>query len=140
MKKFCYIVLALALALLCTACYEVEPGISSELLASEDFSLEIQGTQMFKRSFKESECQLGFNEAKKQFRVGDDQMKDYYVLECDKVPSVVNETLLVTLIWTINETVQKRTNLPMKVSKIGTDGRIWLWSSKDQIAAIVYKP
>ena len=137
MKKFYTIAFVSALALLCTACY-VEPEISGSVLATDNYCLEIQGQRM--ATFTESGCQLGFNETKKQFRVGDDQMKEYYVLECDKVPSMVNETLLVMLIWTVDETVQKRAGLPMKVSKIGTDGRIWLWDSKDQIAAIVYKP
>ena len=137
MKKFPYIILASVLALLCQACF-VEPDISGSVLASEDYCLEIQGQRML--TFKESESQLGFSETKKQFRVSDDQMTEYYVLECDKVPSVVNETLIVTLIWTMDGTRQTRTGISMKVSQIGTDGRIWLWSSKDQIAAIVYKP
>ena len=135
MKKT-HIILAAALLVL-TACHK-DPGIDPVILSSDDFCLEVKGKMV--QTFAESECQTGFNESKKQFRVGNDKMSEYYILNCNKVPSRKDETLTANLEWTLNATVQKRSSIKFTVEKVGEDGRIWLWNAKEEIAAVVRKP
>ena len=138
MKKLCPIALAALLLLPFTAC-DLELPLSEAFLGTEDYCLEVNARMM--HEFTATECQLGYNASKCQFRVGNDQMTEYYILECDKIPSHKDEILTVDLTWTMDATIQKRSGLRMKVSKIGDDGRIWLWSGNwDAVAAIVYKP
>lgn len=137
MRKL-YHILSLASLLLGLAACDKEREIDSALLTTEDYCLEVNGKMV--QSFSDPACQKGFNASKGQFRVGDDTMTEYYIVECDKVPSSKDETLTVNLAWTLGSTVQTRSGLKMKVSQIGDDGRIWLWSSRDAVAAIVAKP
>ena len=134
MKKYFYIAAAALLALAaCTKTPEIDPVI----LSSDDYTLVVRGKSI--HSFTENECQLGFNASLKQFRVGNDKMTDYYVLNCDRIPSGKDESVTASLEWTLGQTVQKRSSLKFKVKK-AEDGRFWLWDSKDEIAVVVYKP
>lgn len=137
MRKILFSLAAcLALAAL-VSCKETR-GMDAEILNSEDYMLEVNGRIV--QGFTESQCQMIFNAAQKEFCVGDDKMTEYYSLVCNKVPAAKGETLNVNLSWTMSGSVQSREGLRFTVEKIGDDGRIWLWDAKDGIAAIVCKP
>ncbi|MBO5193713.1 MAG: hypothetical protein J6B62_02335 [Bacteroidales bacterium] len=83
-----------------------------------------------------STWQLSFNSTMKEFRVHEDQMKYYYSLKCDNMPSEEGQTIEGTLEWTTYDDSKSR-HMTFSVSKIGTDGRIWLWNAKYQTGVVV---
>lgn len=87
-------------------------------------------------SYDPATWQLGFNSALKEFRVHDDQMKYYYSLKCDNIPSEEGQTIEGTLEWTTYDDSKSR-QMTFIVSKIGDDGRIWLWNAKYQTGVVV---
>ena len=137
MRKILYFVAA-CLAFAALVSCEENQGMAPYILDSNDFTLEVKGRVV--QNFNKSECQLTLNADRKEFRVGDDKMAEYYILQCNKVPAAKGETLNVNLSWTMSGSVQSREGLRFSVEKIGDDGRIWLWDAKDGIAAIICKP
>ena len=135
MKKTVYILMAALLALV--AC-EQERGMDAEMLSIDEYALEVNGKMV--QTFGEGQCQLSYNATRKEFRVGDDKMAEYYLLQCNKVPTAKGETLTADLQWTMNQTVQKRPGVKFRVEKIDENGRIWLWASKEDVGVIIYKP
>lgn len=80
--------------------------------------------------------QLGFNNSLKEFRVHDDNMTHYYTLRCDTMPTEEGQTIDGTLEWTTyNDNKSRR--MTFNVSRMGTDGKIWLWSAKHQTGVVV---
>lgn len=83
-----------------------------------------------------STWQVGFNDAKKEFRVHDDWMRYYYILRCKTMPVEEGQIVDATLEWTTYDDNESR-SAAFKVSKIWTDGRILLWNSQYQLGAVV---
>ncbi len=75
--------------------------------------------------------QLGYNSTKKEFRVGDDQMRNYYTVTCSSIPSSVGQKLDATVTWTI-ENSTKSVKGRFEVAKADKD-RYWLWCGDKKI-------
>lgn len=139
MRKI-FSILALGLMLAALSACDFIFGINQidpALLDTKNFVLEVNGRVM--QTFAEGECQMTFNASRNEFRVGNDKMTDYYILQCSKVPTTKGETLTANLEWTLDGSIQSRSGLLFSVEQVGDDGRIWLWDAKDLIGAIVYK-
>lgn len=131
----------LAIAAACTLSGCKNSGFSENAFLTQttsggdnDIALMEKGTRIL--TYDPATWQLGYNDAKKEFRVSDDNMNYYYIVRCNTMPSEEGQTIDATLEWTTyNDNMSK--SLTFKVSKIDSDGKIWLYSAKGQIGVVV---
>ena len=132
MKKVLNMLTVLLLAVAAASCDRDRPG--DEFLESEDPCLIVDGRTVHR--FDPLGWQLGYNAARKEFRVHNDSRSDYYILECDHIPTERGETVTGDLKWSGSSMMYRR-NLTFEVMKTDAQGRIWLWSRKNRIAVSV---
>lgn len=80
--------------------------------------------------------QVAYDKDKREYRVFNDTMSDYYVLTCREVPYSIGQEIHADLKWS-GTSIVNRTNLSFRVEKKDTQGRIWLWCKKSKIAVSV---
>lgn len=131
MKRSITILLLAAVAALC-ACNPRQ--MDEPLLQAEGVLLQVDGKLIL--SLAPDEGQLGFNEAKREFRAGKDDMSEYFCINCSELPVEEGQHLTADVLWTGPNGIQRRGRVNMKVQQI-RGGSIWLWSSHDRIAAVV---
>ena len=125
------LLLSAALATLC-ACNPHQ--MEEPLLHVEGVLLQVGDNVVL--SLAPDEGQLGFSAGKKEFRAGTDDMSEYFVISCSELPVEEGQHITADVLWTSQAGIQRRGRVKMKVQQI-RDGNIWLWSSRDRIAAIV---
>ena len=124
--------LLLAAAAALSAC---NPGQMEEPLLHVDGVLLKVGDNVV-LSLDPDEGQLGFSAGKKEFRAGTDDMSGYFVITCSELPVEEGQHITADVLWTGPNGIQRRGRVKMKVQQI-RGGSIWLWSSRDRIAAVV---
>lgn len=132
MKRILPLLLCLLPAL--SACI-FEARIDDELIGSDTPCLKVKGRMAF--LYDEATGQLGYVPARHEFRTGNDDMSDFFILRCDTAPKEEGQTVTASLTWFQNYEVQKRDGIPFKVEKITDDGTVWLWNGKESIGAVV---
>ena len=134
MKRALEILSVLLLAALLQGCsHTAEPD--EAFLASNDLCLIEKGHSI--HVYDPIGCQLGFSRTKKEFRVHDDKMSDYYVLTLNKIPVSAGDKVKGTLRWSGPSGVTTRQDVVFTVEKMDGEGRVWLWNSGKQIAVSV---
>lgn len=129
-KRFLPFLLALLLLGGCRTS-EMDPG----MLASDTISLMVKGKTVF--TLPEKEGQLGYNQQRKEFRAGTDDMTSFFVLRCEPLPTSEGQVITGSLRWSEGETVRTRNNLSFRVEKYEDTGLVWLWCAKDKTGAVV---
>lgn len=115
------------------ACNSPEPD--PVILTDSRPQISVRNTVMF--VYDEASCQLGFNSDKAEFRAHNDNMSEYVLVDLNRIPTSVGETVIAeSLHWTNCNDVEIRKNSALKVLKI-EDGTIWLWNSRESIAVVV---
>lgn len=109
--------------------------LEEDFLAGENLSLRIKGKTV--QEYSPENCQIGFYEYKKQFRVHNDTMSDYYILTCSSLPTSVGQRVHGDLKWSTYSSVSSKKGIEFKVEKIDDIGNIWLWSNNAGIAVSV---
>ena len=112
-----------------------EARIDDELIGSDTPCLKVKGRMVF--LYDEATCQLGYTPALHEFRTGNDDMSDFFILRCDMTPKEAGQTVTASLTWLQNYEVQKRDGLTFKVEKVTDDGTVWLWNGRESIGAVV---
>lgn len=130
MKKFLpFVIILLSLS----SCREPEPD--PIVLTDGTPRISVRGTDRF--TYNESSCQLGFNRDKAEFRIHNDNMSGYILVDLDRIPSAAGETVMAESIqWTTADDVELRKNIALEVLKF-EGGNIWLWNSRERIAVVV---
>lgn len=126
--------LVAAASILCGCPGSHEAESENEFLRSEMPCLYIGGKAM--HEFEPETWQAGFNRSKKQFRVSNDTMSDFYVLVCSEIPSREGQKVTADLIWSSNR-IMNRKGLTFSVKKFNNRGMVWLWNSKHRIGVSV---
>lgn len=132
MKTHIITIAAMAAAML-AGCNRVEP--EEVLLTREDISLTIKGTDQV--SFNRNDFQLGFNDQRNEFRVVNDRLAQWFVLQCSATPVHEGQEITGTLEYTTDTVPKRLDNLSFIVQKISDDGLIWLWNSSRKIGIVV---
>ena len=78
-----YINIALIAAAMLTGCNTVGP--EEALMPLDDISLTIKGEKQFK--YSKDNFQLGFNDKEVVFRVTEDKLAHWFVLDCNELPT-----------------------------------------------------
>lgn len=96
--------------------------------------LDINGKAIF--TYEENTCQISYSENRFEFRVGNDDMSDYYIVRCSSFP---HEGALVrgSLTWTTRKDIRERKDLEFKVLKVKDGNTIWLWNQKSRIGVVI---
>lgn len=80
--------------------------------------------------------QLSFSEDNKQFRMSNDQMSEYFVVECNALPETEGQKIRADVAYTKGLAVKHLENQEFVVKKIDGD-TVHLWCSKKKTGIIV---
>ncbi len=130
MKRLTIILIVLVSAAGCTL-YTME----EVLLPREDISLTWKGDVQV--SYEPSSCQMGFNDARNEYRVYSDLLADWFVLKCSGRPAGVDHTFQADVSWTGEKSAVTKTGIEFKVVKTDEEGKMWLWNESDKIGIII---
>ena len=129
-KRIIYI---LAMMLAATAC--IDNTLDQVLLVREDISLSVREQVLM--SFDENTCQLGYNSARNEYRVYDENLANWYILRCSAQPTSEGQTVKADLEYTTEKDVKSLTDLEFSVEKTSSDGLVWLWNKERKIGIII---
>ena len=132
MRKYLYIMGLLILAL--TGCKE-KVDMDLDMYNSDQISLMVKGKRVF--TYAEGTGQLGYNRTLRQFRAGNDDMTDFFVLTLDQLPRQEGQEIRGNLQWTSGSSVKSSNGLTFKVEKYDGTGLVWLWNAADKTGAVV---
>lgn len=129
-----YIIIGIALMLAAsTGCnrYYVE----DILLPRNEISLTVKGADQI--VYDEESWQLGYNDERNEFRIVNDKLNNWVILQCDAVPSTVGQSVTAYLEYTTSNDTRKLNGLTFTVEKTSPDGLIWLWNDDRKIGVVV---
>ena len=133
MSKFRNIIFLAAVIFCLTGCNRYD--IEEILLQRDDISLTIKGEDAL--VYDPHTFQIGYNANKNEFRIFDDNLGNWFVLECNERPSSPGQTLTANLKWTTPNTTRTRNGLTFRVEKTDSEGHIWMWCDKEAIGVVV---
>lgn len=111
--------------------------IDEILLQRDDISLTVKGELVF--SYDPADCQLGQNEESGSFRVFDDKLGNWFILNCRTTPDTEGQSLKADLEYTSQTDTKKLNGLTFMVKKTDRNGYVWLWNDERKIGVIVRK-
>ena len=132
MRKYLYIMGLFILAL--TGCKE-KVDMDLDMYNSDQISLMVKGKRVF--TYAEGTGQLGYNRTLRQFRAGNDDMTNFFVLTLDQLPRQEGQEIRGNLQWTSGSSVKSSNGLTFKVEKYDGTGLVWLWNAADKTGAVV---
>lgn len=109
--------------------------VDPEFMTSGNFGLRVKDQAVFK--YDPLTWQVAFNRDKCEFRVHTDNMSDYYCVRLDCVPTAEKQRARGSIEWTGKSSVNSCKDLVFIVERVDGSGRIWLWSKKERIGAVV---
>lgn len=130
MKRLIYIFLSIFLIEACTPSFT-----ENTLLEQSEISLIWKGTVQV--SFNPATGQLGYNDSRKEYRVYDDKLADWFTVRCSELPSEVGQQISADVSWTGTQSPQKYYGLSFVVKQISQEGLIWLWNEDKNIGIII---
>ena len=132
MRKYFYIIALLVLV--GTGCKE-KVDMDLDMYNSEQVSLMVKGKKVF--TYTEGNGQLAYNRTLRQFRAGNDDMTNFFVLTLDELPRQEGQEVRGAVQWTSGSSVKSTNNLVFKVEKYDGTGLVWLWNAADKTGAVV---
>lgn len=127
-----YITIAIVAAATITGC---QSKVDPEFMTSQNFSLRVKDETVFK--YDPMTWQVAFNRQKCEFRVHTDNMSDYYCVRLNIVPTAEKQRVKGSIEWTSKSSINTKKDITFVVQKVDNTGRIWLWSKKERIGAVV---
>lgn len=137
MRHFTIISSILLLVVCASSCNKYK-GLEEDFVATTtEIGLSIKGESMF--SYDPLKMQLGYNQDKHEYRVTTDDMSDFFIVKLDKNLSGVGSTCKGTVTFTTKDEIITHSGVELSLEKASGDGRMWLWSKKSGIGAVVRK-
>lgn len=127
-KRLIY--LLFSVCLMAAGCRQATENPSPEFIETGELSLRIKGRVV--HTYDPVSWQISYNADRKEFRIHNDTMSDFYILKCQSLPVEEGATLKANLLWT-STTIQSRSNLSFTVLRILPDGTVWLFNRKNDI-------
>ena len=88
-------------------------------------------------SFDEATGQLGYNDARNEYRVYNDKLSDWFTMRCSEEPTEEGQVLSADVSWTGERSPKSFNGLSFKVKRISQEGLIWLWNEREKIGIII---
>ena len=133
MRHALNIFLCVAAALLLSGCGS-RHGWDKDFTDNDVISLTVNKVKAFQ--YDPVTCQLGYNDARKEFRVSTDNMSDYFVVTLSKIPGGKDDQVTGSVTWTGDDYNHTLNNLSFEVAKMES-GKIWLWNQANKLAVII---
>ena len=111
--------------------------VEEVLLDRDEVSLTWKGVEQL--AYDPLTWQLGFNEAKCEYRLNDDNMANFFVLRCDAHPVEVGQDVTASIEWTVATNIKKYDGVRFTVKKVDGNGKVWLWSRVQKIGVVVQR-
>lgn len=105
------------------------------LLEHSEISLIWKGTVQV--GFDQSTGQLGYNNARHEYRVYNDKLSNWFTVRCSEEPLEADQELSADIMWTAEKGIKIYNGLSFKVKRISQEGLIWLWNEREKIGIIV---
>ncbi|MBQ9893519.1 MAG: hypothetical protein IJM35_10245 [Bacteroidales bacterium] len=139
MRKIYSIAAIAALALTAASCNKENGGAAARQFVknNSEVCLKVNGKMAY--SFDPDHGQLGYNSSLNEFRASNDDMSEFFILTFKEAPAREGQTVQASAEWTSAGAVQSNNSITFSVSKIESDGTIWLYSGKSKIGAVVRK-
>lgn len=87
--------------------------------------------------FDQATGQLGYNDARHEYRVYNDKLSDWFTVRCSEEPAEEGQELSADVSWTGERNPKSFNGLSFTVKKINHEGLIWLWSEREKIGIII---
>ena len=110
-KCKCLILFAL---ILLTGCKE-KVEMDLEMYNSEQVSLMVKGKKVY--TYDEGTGQSAYNRTLRQFRAGNDDMTNFFVLTCSELPREEGQEIRTDIQWTSGNTVKTSNGVILKVER-----------------------
>ncbi len=83
--------------------------------------------------------QMAWHEGKRQFRLMNDTLSDYFVVTLGKMPETMGETVPVELVYTTTTrtTTVSDNFYASKISNTSSGTMYWLWNSHEKIGVVI---
>lgn len=127
---FIYIV---SLMLAATSC--IDDRLAETNLQNMDASISLKGMTM--SVFDPGNCQYAFNSARNEYRMHDDNMGQYIILQCSTRPANEGDSFTANLTYTTDNDIVKETGLPFVVQKTSQDGKLWIWNKTKKYGLVI---
>ena len=135
MRRRLHHILLLAATVLLTAACSNSVEMDPAFIQNSDIRLSVDEKLLF--TCDPLTWQMGYNASRKEFRAYKDDLTSYYILTCKKLPGNVGERVTGDLEWSVDGVSRRRGEVRFTVKQRFDDGRIWLWSSSDNIGIVV---
>ncbi len=131
-KNLRHIILILLAVSLCGCVKTYEPD--QFFLEESDMVLKIGGKNKIR--YNSDNYQIGYSPDRKQFRLHNDTMSEFFILTCSELPSKQGQKVKCALKYCTANEIDYKTGLEFDVRKI-SDNIIWLWCKKKNIGVTV---
>ena len=130
------IFLTLVSILSVTGCINGNTELEQRFTQFDGMHLSVKGDVVLEYNTLYWQC--AFSPSSAEFKVCEDNMRDYYILRCNRVPATIGDKVSCDLEWTTYSDVKERKNLDFRLVKADPDtGIMWLWCSSARIGAAV---
>ena len=131
MERIRFAIMFILAAIMAAACND---DIFPAFVADDSIHLEVNGVTQLR--YDETDCQLGYNRERGQFRMCTDRMSDYFSIKMNSLPSNQGDMITADLVWTTKTDVITRKNVALEVVKAEGD-KFWLWNEQGRIALVI---
>ena len=87
--------------------------------------------------FVPTTCQIGYSSESYEFRLIDNNLRDWFVFRSDTKPTDIGQKVNAYLEYTSQNATKKLTDLTFSVEKTAQDGTTWLWNKDKKIGVII---
>jgi hypothetical protein len=126
------LVMLLIIASIATGC---RWDIDEILLVRDDISLTMKGEDLF--VYDPLTCQISYNYSENTYRMYDDRLSDWVIVECSERPDTEGQSLTADITWTTSSSLKIERGLRFTVQKISSDGKVWLWNKSKKIGIVI---
>lgn len=105
------------------------------LLQREDISMTLKGQPEF--IFDAASCQLSHNKEANIYRIFDDKLSHWLVIECSARPDTEGQSLTADITWTAASSTRTERELKFTVEKTAADGKVWMWNKSKRIGIVI---
>ena len=113
----------------------VGPQPEEFLLPLTDISLTVKGE--IQMSYIPETDQIGYNSGRNEFRMTDDKLGRWMILQCSTTPDTVGQEINADLEYTTDNDTINLSNLRFTVEKTSPDGLVWLWNKEKKIGIVI---
>lgn len=127
------ITVTITMLALATGC--INYNVEEVLLSSTEISLTWKGDVQV--SYSPVTHQLGYNDSRNEYRVYDDKLSEWFILQCAEKPSSAGQIVDADISWTGSNNIKKLKGVQFKVEKTDEYGKIWMWNQDHGVGIII---